>query len=73
MTYNAHVLLIPLDSGAFSLGHPAGNRDLFDGPNRRPLLTRMSVTIKRMGNHGSFSNFHDPTHFLIQNRLTSCI
>jgi hypothetical protein len=67
------VLLIPLDCRAFSLGHPAGNRDLFDGPNDRPLLTPMSVTTKNMGNPGSFANFHDPTHFLLQNRLTGCI
>ena len=73
MTYNAHVLLIPLDCRAFSLGHPAGNRDLFDGPNRRPLLTLMSVVIKRMGNHGRFGFSHDPTHFLLQNCLTRCI
>ena len=47
MTYIAHVPLIPLDIGAFSLGHPAGNRDLSRSPNDRPLLTPMSVTSDR--------------------------
>jgi hypothetical protein len=37
------------------------------------LLTLMSVTVKIMGNHGSFAIFHDLTHFLLQNRLTGCI
>jgi hypothetical protein len=73
MTYNAHVLLIPLDCRAFSLGHPAGNRDLFDGPNRRPLLTPMSVRQHNPFHHGRFGFSHYLTHFLIQNCLTGCI
>jgi hypothetical protein len=38
-----------------------------------PLLTLMSVTVKIMGNLGSFAIFHDLAHFLLQNRLTGCI
>jgi hypothetical protein len=73
MTYNAHVLLIPLDRRAFSLGYLVRFHSLSRSPNDRPLLTLMSVTVKIMGNHGSFAIFHDLTHFLIQNCLTGCI